>query len=124
MVRRCCLLYFDKTKLFAKKFSRNSNLDDSCISLPLVFSSRTNLKLHNISVIPKLVKKVITNLDLSNASDPDYIPVVVVKNCEPELSCILTELFNICQKESCFPDCWKVPSVVPVFKECWGKVYS
>ena len=118
MVRRCCLLYFDKTKLFAKKFSRNSNLDDSCISLPLVFSSRTNLKLHNISVIPKLGKKVITNLNLSNASDPDYIPVVVVKKCEPELSCILTELFNICQKESCFPDCWKVPSAVPVFKEC------
>ena len=35
----------DKAKLFAEKFSMNSNLDDSGISLP-VFSSRTNLKLH------------------------------------------------------------------------------
>ena len=50
------------------------------------------------------------------ASGPDCIPVVVLKNCEPELSCILAELFNKCLKEFCFPDCWKVSSVVPVFK--------
>ena len=105
----------DKAKLFAANFSKNSNLDDSGISLP-VFPSRTNLKLHNISVTPKMVKKVITNLDLSKASGPDCIPVVVLKNCEPELSHILTELFNKCLKEFCFPDCWKVSSVVPVFK--------
>ena len=47
---------------------------------------------------------------------PDCIPVVVLKNCEPELSYILAKLFNKCLKESCFPDCWKVSSVVPVFK--------
>ena len=29
---------------------------------------------------------------------------------------ILAELFSKCLKESCFPDCWKVSSVVPVFK--------
>ena len=42
--------------------------------------------------------------------------MVVLKNCEPEISYILAELFNICLNESCFPDCWKVSSVVPVFK--------
>ena len=62
-----------------------------------------------------MVKKVITNLDSSKASGPDCIPVVVLKNCEPELSYILAKLFNKCLKESCFPDCWKVSSVVPVF---------
>ena len=61
-------------------------------------------------------KKVITNLDSSNTSGPDCIPVVILKNCGPELSYILAELFHICMKESCFPDCWKVSSVVPVFK--------
>ena len=80
------------------------------------FPSRTNLKLHNISVTPKMVRKVVMNLDLSKASGPDCIPVVVLKNCEPELSYIFAELFNKCLKESCFPDCWKVSSVVPVFK--------
>ena len=63
-----------------------------------------------------MVKKVIKNLDLLKASDPDCIPVVLLKNCEPELSYILAELFNKCLKESCFPDCWKVSLVVPVFK--------
>ena len=105
----------DKAKLFAKNFSKNSNLDDSGISLP-VFPSRTNLKLHNISITPKMVKKVITHLDSSKASGPDSIPVVVLKNFEPELSYILAKLFNKCLKESCFPGCWKVSSVVPVFK--------
>ena len=57
----------DKAKLFGENFPKNSNLDDSGISLP-VFPSRTNLKLHNISVTPKMVKKVIMNLDLSKAS--------------------------------------------------------
>ena len=105
----------DKAKLFTKTFSRNSNLGDLGISLP-VFPSRTNLKLHNISVTPKMVKKVITNLDSSKASGPDCIPVVVLKNCESELSYVLAELFNRCLKESCFPDCWHVSLVVPVFK--------
>ena len=105
----------DKTKLFPENFSLNSNLDDLGISLP-VFPSRTNLKLYNISVTPKMVRKVIMNLDLSKASGPDCIPLVVLKNCEQELSYILAELFNKCLKESCFPDCWKVSSVVPVFK--------
>ena len=36
--------------------------------------------------------------------------------CEAELSYILAELFDNCLKESCFPDCWKVSSVVLVFK--------
>ena len=87
----------DKAKLFAENCSLNSSLDDSGVSLP-VFPSRTNLKLHNISITP------------------NCIPVVVLKNCEPELSYILAELFNKCLKESSFPDCWKVSSVVPVFK--------
>ena len=64
-----------------------------------------------------MVRKVAINLDLSKASDPDSIPVVVLKNWELQLSCILAELFNKCFKECCFPDCWKVSSVVPVFKD-------
>ena len=43
----------DKAKLFAENVSKNSNLDDSGVSLP-VFPSRTNLKLR-ISVTLKMV---------------------------------------------------------------------
>ena len=63
-----------------------------------------------------MVRKVVVNLDVSKASGPDFIPVVVLKNCESKLSYILAnKLFNKCLKESCFPECWKVSSVVPVF---------
>ena len=100
----------DKGKLFPENFSENSNLDDSGISLP-IFPSRTDLKLHNISATPKMVKKVMTNFDLSKASGRDCIEVVVLNKCEPELSVVITELFDKCVKESCFRDCWKVSSV-------------
>ena len=42
---------------------------------------------------------------------------MVLKKCEPELSYILAELFSQCHRESGFPDCWEVLSVVPVFKD-------
>ena len=41
-----------------------------------------------------MVKKLIMDLDSSKASGLDGIPVVVLWNCESELSYILTELFN------------------------------
>ena len=78
------------------------------VSILPFFPFRANPKLHNISIAPKMVRKVIMNLDSSKASRPDCIPVVVPKNWEPELSYILAKLFNICLKESCFPDCWKI----------------
>ena len=91
----------DKIKPFAKDFSENSSLDGSVISLPF-FPSRTNMRIHNISVSHKMVKKVITNLDLSKASGSDCIPVVVLKNYEPELSYILAELFFKCFRSLVF----------------------
>ena len=82
-----------------------------------------------IFVTPKMVKKVSSVVPVFNnigerstahnepwfVKGPDYIPVVVLKNCEPQLSYIQTDLFNNCLKESCIPDCWNVSSVVPVF---------
>ena len=64
-----------------------------------VFPFVTNLKL-NISVTPKMVKKGIMNFDSPKVSSPDCIPVVVLKNFEPELSYIVAELFNFFLKES------------------------
>ena len=61
------------------------------------------------------------------ASGPDCIPVVVLRKSEHDLSYILAEFFSMCLKESCFPYCWKVSPVVPVFKNvgesCTAKNY-
>ena len=69
---------FDKAKLFAEIFSKNSNLDHSGISLS-AFPSRTNLKLHNVHATHNLVHKVIINFDSSKVSCPYCIPMVVLK---------------------------------------------
>ena len=100
-----------KKQNYLLKAFLKTNFDDSGKFLS-VFPSRTNLKLHNISITPKMVKNVIKNLSSSKASGPDCIPVVAQKNCEPELLYILVELFNMCLKESCFPDFWKA--------RCWA----
>ena len=67
-----------KVKSFSKKFSKNFDLDGSAVTLP-VLPSRTNLKKHNTSLTPKMFRKVILSLDSSKTSDPDCIPVVVLR---------------------------------------------
>ena len=103
----------DEAELFADNFCKNSNLVDLGISLT-VFASRTNLKSHHISETLKMVKKVIIIFDFSKASRPDCIQMVVLRNCEAEISYILAELFNNCLTWSRFPDSGKVSLVVSV----------
>ena len=49
-----------------------------------------------------MVKKAPMNFDFPKAPGPDCVPVVVLKNFEPELSYILAELFTKCLKDSVF----------------------
>ena len=67
-------------------------------------------------IIVKTVKKAIFYFDSSKMPGPGGIPIVVLKNCESDVPVILTDLFNLCLKGSCFPDRWKVFSNIPVFK--------
>ena len=81
MARRCQLLHLIKQNCLLKSFLRTLSKNSNQMSLP-VFPSGTNLKLYKILVSPKMLKKVITNLDSSKTPGPDCIPVVVVKNCQ------------------------------------------
>ena len=74
-------------------------------AIPPLFNSPLVLSSASDKVTLKMFNEVITNLDLSKTSGRDCIAVVVLKNCEPELSYILAELFSMYLKESCFPDC-------------------
>ena len=101
MVHLLYLLYLTTLRLSfasdkAKLFNHNcSNLDDPGISLS-VLPARTNLKLVQSFCISQIVKKV--------------------KNCEHGILYILVGFFNMCLKKHCPPDCWKILSVVTVFK--------
>ena len=115
MALRCCYLHMIKQNYLLKTFLRTLILTAQ-VSLYLL----STLELHKIPVTPTLVKNVITNLDSTKASGPECISVVALKDCEPELLSALADLFNMCFPIF-FPDCWKVSSVVTVFKNVGEK---
>ena len=63
--------------MLAQIFSVSSNQDDLG-SILHTFSFRTNLKLYDISITPKIIDKVITVL---GSSKVDFMLVVVLKDC-------------------------------------------
>ena len=109
MAQSCCLLHHIKQSCLLQTFLKL-----------LILMTLVSLYLFSLLRIvgkkKKIVEKVKTNLDSPKASGPDCIQVVFLKNCQPELSYLLAKVFNMCLKEFCFPDCWKVSSVVPMFK--------
>ena len=94
---------YDQAKLFNEIFPERSNLYKFGSSLS-IFSSTTNLKLHNISVTSMMIEKVITTFDSSRMPGPDSSPAVFLMDLGPEFSCIFADLFKMCLKESCFQD--------------------
>ena len=94
MAQSCCLLHLINRNYLLKNFLKTLILMTQ-VSFYL-FSLLELILNYMISVTPKMVKKLIMNLDLSKASGTDCIPVVILKNCKPELSYILAEIFNKC----------------------------
>ena len=98
-------------------YSKNSNLDDSGISLP-AFPSRTNLKLANVDVTPNLVKKVIANFDSYKASHLDFFSSGVFEKLWSWTS-IHTGWTRqyLCLRKLCFSYCLNVLPVVLVYED-------
>ena len=59
-----------------------------------VFSTRCDFSLDYLIITSTSVAKAISNLEPSTASDPDNILVIFLQKCSPELSAILSKLFN------------------------------
>ncbi|XP_065682458.1 uncharacterized protein LOC136095628 [Hydra vulgaris] len=110
---RLITLLKDKAELFAK--NSFSSVDSTNHILPDIADKQVD-PLLDICITPASVSKVISCLDPSTACGPDNVPVIVLQKCSPELSSILSKLFNKCLSESCFPACWKEASVIPIFK--------
>ena len=77
---RCCLLLLIKENYLLKCFLRTRTLMTH-VSLYLLFCLELIWNCIIFNLTPKLVKNVITNLDLSETSGPNCIPVMVLKNC-------------------------------------------
>ena len=105
--------------LRASNSSQNSNVEDLGISFP-IFPSRTNLKLHNISVTPKWIKMVITNLDSSKASGSS-------NSSKKELTWVFIHSSSTVQflfKGILCPRVLKGHICGICIKQYWGKVYG
>ena len=105
-----------KAQRLCDQFASNSTIRDAGVQLPS-FPPRTQ---HSVSlplISSKRVQKLIFELDSSKASGPDSIPVTVLRHCAPELSAILSKMFNLSLKTCTFPTCWKQAVVVPVPKK-------
>ena len=85
----------DKAELFSNLFSSNSTLDDSDHAIP-EFPSRTDKTIDFCDITPSKVSTIIRNLDPSKATGPDGIPIILFQKCSPELSPILSRLYNKC----------------------------
>ena len=106
----------EKAEILCQAFAKNSSLDDSGHSLP-TFPSRTDASLSIPFISVKQVRRIMKNLDSSKSSGPDGIPVIVLKECSPELAPVLAKLFRRCLSKGEFPRSWKVAAVVPVPKK-------
>ena len=94
--QRCCLLHPIKQKWLPENFSKNSDLDDSGVSscfslLELIWNRIIFLEL------PRWLERSKWTLICQRHL---VLILLVLKNCEPELSYIPSELFNKCLKEA------------------------
>ena len=94
VVLACYLPHLVRLRCLLKSFLRTPILMIQ-VFLFGSFPSRTNLKLDNIPVTLKLVKRVIADFDFSKVCGQDCISVVVWKNWEPELSYVIAKIFNV-----------------------------
>ena len=106
----------DKAELLCQQFAKNSSLNDENKPLPS-FPSRTPATISSISVTVRQVRRILRCLDTSKSSGPDGIPVIVLKECAPELAPVFSKLFRKCLVVGEFPSCWKTASVVSIPKK-------
>ena len=104
-------------KIADTSFSKVKSYITHLLNSPEVLPSPSDKAQFLIKTFQKtliLVKNVMDNLHLLKASGPNCILVVVLKNCEPQISYVLDDLFNMCVQKFVFPGCWNVSSEVPV----------
>jgi hypothetical protein len=70
-----------------------------------------------INVTNNGVEKLLKNIDASMATGPDEISARILKEFAPELSPLLTNIFNKSIQEGEVPKDWRQANVIPVFKK-------
>ena len=108
----------EKVDLLNSYFASQSTLEapSQDFSLP-IFNYATEARINTINVSPEDVQKVLCSLPVNKASGPDNISNKLLKNVAPSICFPLSRLFNLCMRNSHFPDIWKVSNITPIYKK-------
>ncbi|XP_063829236.1 uncharacterized protein LOC135078639 [Ostrinia nubilalis] len=105
----------EKANLFATLFADNSRLDVAGKTPPSLPPASSTMR--EVRIRQREVLNVLRSLDVNKASGPDGIPAIVLRNCAPELSPILTRLYRLSLETGLVPKSWKLANVQPVPKK-------
>ena len=106
----------EKAELFNNYFSSVFTVDDGCLP-EFVDRVDESTRLFDVDFTPEIVFKVLHKLKPSTSHGPDGIPNLLLKNLARELSVPLCHLFDFSFKSQKLPDCWKLATVTPIFKQ-------
>jgi len=105
----------EKASVFAHHFAANSSLPISNLAPPI--QSAPMYHMGRCYICPRKVRRVLQALDTNKATGPDGIPPIVLKKCAPELSPVLSRLFELSLVKGRCPLSWKSSHVIPVPKK-------
>ena len=97
-------------------FCRQSTLpDEQNQSLPTIPNATSILS--EIVISPQDVTDAITAVDPSNASGPDLVSPMLIREGAPFLAAPVSTYFTQHIRQSVFPSAWKLANVIPIFKK-------
>ena len=97
-------------------FASQSNIDDSCISLPPEYHRTHEFTLYFIEVFPDEELNILKDLNIGNASGPDGIHNRILSEGAHQHVKLLCDLFNASLSLCILPSSWKISNVCPIFK--------
>ena len=117
------LVYDAETKadIFNQFYAGVSTINDPDSPIP-TNNIATGPLLDSISISQHQVYELLSKLDTSKATGPDNIGNMLLKNCAPSISKVLTKIFNLSLALGEFPNSWKIAHIVPIHKK--GSVHD
>ncbi len=108
----------EKAEILNKFFAAQSTMTPLLAHHELPpFQYLTNNRLQDIQTSTEEVYKMLTHLDTTKASGPDFISNKILKEAATSLSEPLSDLFNKGFSQGKFPKSWKHANVTPIHKK-------
>ena len=106
----------EKADVLGKHFESVFTAEPDNMALPTILPSQFPT-MQNIEISVNGVEKLLKKIEPGKATGPDNIQAILLKETAPEISPILTHIFNQSLQSGVLPSDWKEAHIVPVFKK-------